>query len=217
MDFIAVIFFFIILAFLSLFFDLWGLRAWLRLLIWGVNVLVFCWLANLWAGIAELQITADEGSGFMGAMCSLMGIAAPQRVFPGLPEVSASSSAIALGLVVIGVIWILVIVIVLLRGRPLRFTRTLLFGCILFNVICQSAYLQIKRREKGALITMQYYHACKAEIARINTLEINETEKTDFYQEAMKDFRWTYEKAGRNYESMERLSEKLKAFPTKPQ
>ena len=40
--------------------------------------------------------------------------------------------------------------------------------------------------------------------------------KTDFYQKAMKDFRWTYEKAARNYESMEHLSETLKAFPPKP-
>ena len=217
MDFIAIILFCIILAFFSLFFDLWGLRAWLRLLIWGANVLVFCWLANLWAWIAELQITADEGSGFMGAMYSLMGISDPQRVFPGLPEAAAFPSAVMLGLVVIGAVWTLIAgVILLLRREPLRFTRLLLFGCILFNVICQSAYLQMKRREKGAMITMRYYHACKAEIIRINALEFDETEKTDFYQKAMKDFRWTYEKAARNYESMEHLSETLKAFPPKP-
>ena len=216
MDFVAIVLFFIVLAFFSLFFDLWKQRAWIRLLIWAANVLVLCWLANLFAWIAELQINADEGSGFIGAMYSLMGIPNQQRVFPGLPEVSIFPSIIALCLVVVGAIWALSIAVVLLCREHLRFTRALLFGCILFNVICQSAYLQIKRREKGAIITMQYYHDCKTEITRINALELNETEKTDFYEKAMEDFRWTYEKASRNYESMERLLEKLKAFPPKP-
>ena len=217
MDFVAIVLFFIFLAFFSLFFDLWRHRAWARLLIWAANVLAFCWLANLFAGIAELQITANEGSGFWGAMYSLMGISTQQRVFPSLPEVSVFPSIIALLLVVVGSIWTLSIAVVLLCREHLRFTRAMLFGCILFNVICQFAYLQIKRREKGTMITMRYYHACKAEIARINALELNETEKIDFYEKAMEDFRWTYEKASRNYESMERLLEKLKAFPTKPE
>ena len=70
MDFAAIVLFFIFLAFFSLFFDLWRHRAWIRLLIWAANVLVLCWLANLFAGIVELQINANEGSGFLGAMYS---------------------------------------------------------------------------------------------------------------------------------------------------
>ena len=213
MDFVAIVLFFIALAFISLFFDLWSYRPMIRLLIWAANVLLFSWLSNLFAGIAELQTNANEGNSFLAALRPVMGISAPQAVFKSLPEASTLLPGFLRGLVVVGVAWALLIAIVLVFREQMRFTRTMLFCCVLFNVICQTAYLQIKRHSDGARITTRYFQECKSEIERINALSLDETTRRDFYQKTIEDFRWTYEKASRNYDSMERLLEELKAFP----
>ena len=189
MDYLVIVISFIALAFLSLLFDLWSHKPWIRLLIWAVNVLLFCWLSNLFAGIAELQVNADEGSAFLAALRSLMGIPAMQMMVKPLPEASTLLPVIMLSLVVLGAAWALWIAIGLLTKEQMRFTRTLLACCILFNLICHTAYLHSKRCADGARTTTRYFHECKGEIGRINALPLDETTRRDFYEKAIGDFR----------------------------
>ena len=151
MNYAAIVLVFILLAFFSLFFDLWEHRALSRLLIWAANVLAFCWLSNLFAWIAELQTNANEGNAFLAAMRQIMGIPVQNAVVHPLPEASTILPAVLLALLVLGAVWALLMAIALACRERMRFTRMLLFCCILFNLLC--AFCSIRLHIQGMRIT----------------------------------------------------------------
>ena len=212
MEIRAIILLSIAATFLALFFDLRRHRPWLRLLIWTVNLLGIGGVAALFSFVAQLNANAHEGFGFLAQTKTLMGLPSQADIYP-LPDASPFPVRLSVALLAIGILLALAMAIALLRRHPLRYTRLLLAGCILWNLFSLAAFLQNRRIAEGARRTRQYYLQCQSEITRINALPIPADQRTAFFKEALKPLRFGYESARTNYASMEQLLTALKDYP----
>ena len=97
-----------------------------------------------------------------------------------------------------------------------RFLGWLLFIGLLIAFLLQFVCWPITRMAEGAATTRRYYLACQAEIERINTLDLDETERNLFYEETVMGYHWTYEGSAYNYRQMEELLNRLKDYPPAP-
>ena len=194
---------------------LWKCPSWIRVPIWVVNVAVLAFICVVWRFLYGLQINYDEGATFKGEMLRLTGVK-PDAPACAFPEADFFWTYLLTALVAAGAVWALVMLMLLMRKERPRFFGWLLFGCLLFNLVCQAALWPCKRVADGAVQTHRYYVACRAEIERIDALNLDEAERKAFYEAAMKDYPWTYENAEYNYRQMEQFLNRLKAYPPAP-
>ena len=186
-----------------------------RVLIWlggGFVLLIFAYIVT---ALFMYNITAGEGQGFYFEMLRLTGVNpdAPAHAFP---EGDFSRPHLLLKLIAAGIVCGIPAAILLKLKKWPRFDKALLCLCLLFLWVCQEAYGLAQRKAEGADISRRYYLACRAEIERIDALDIDEAERKAFYKETMKDFDWTYDTFAHNYWLMERHLNRLKAYPPAP-
>ena len=194
---------------------LWKWPSWGRVLIWVLNMAALVFLCIGVGFLFGLQINYDEGATFKGEMLRLTGVK-PDAPACAFPEADFFWTYLLTALVAAGAVWALVMLMLLMRKERPRFFGWLLFGCLLFNLVCQAALWPCKRVADGAVQTHRYYVACRAEIERIDALDLDEAERKAFYEATMKKYYLTYEDAEYNYRYMEELLTRLKAYPPAP-
>ena len=188
---------------------------WKRVLIWlggGFVLLIFAFFVNL---AFVLNINAGEGQGFYFEMLRLTGVNpdAPAHAFP---EGDFSRPHLLLKLIAAGLVCGIPAAILLKLKKWPRFDKALLCFSLLVLWGSREAYGLTRRKAEGADISRRYYLACRAEIERIDALDIDEAERKAFYEAAMKKYYWTYENAEYNYRYMEQFLTRLKAYPPAP-
>ena len=194
---------------------LWKCPSWIRVPIWVLNMAALAFICVVWRFLYGLQINSHEGVTFKDEMLRLTGVD-PNAPACAFPEADFFWTYLLTALVAAGAVWALVMLILLMRKERPRFFGWFIFGCLLFNLVWQTMLWQCERVADGAVQTRRYYLACRAEIERIDALDIDEAERKAFYEAAMKKYYWTYENAEYNYRYMEELLTRLKAYPPAP-
>ena len=190
---------------------------WKRVLIWlggGFVLLIFAYYVTL---AFVLNITAGEGQGFYFEMLRLTGVN-PNAHAHAFPEGNFSRPHTMLALAVASIVLGIRAAIMLKFKQKPRIAKGLLCFSLLVLWGSREAYGLTRRKAEGADISRRYYLACRAEIERIDALDIDEAERKAFYEAAMKKYywTWTYENAEYNYRYMEELLTRLKAYPPAP-
>ena len=199
----------------ELIFGPWERPLWKRALIWlsgGFALSACAFFVNL---AFVLNINAGEGQGFYFEMLRLTGVN-PNAHAHAFPEGNFSRPHTMLALAVASIVLGIRAAIMLKFKQKPRIAKGLLCFSLLVLWGSREAYGLTRRKAEGADISRRYYLACRAEIERIDALDIDEAERKAFYEAAMKKYYWTYENAEYNYRYMEQFLTRLKAYPPAP-
>ena len=184
-----------------------------RILIWLAVLFCYFVVISLPLALWVIVSTIHVSKGFFYDMHRLTGVT-PDAPFCAFPEGDFFRSHFLMALAVASIVCGIPAAIMLVRKGRARLAKKLLLFSLMIDLVCMPvgegacAYADTMTRAR------HYFFACKAEIERIDALDLDKAERKTFYEEGLRKMGWTYE--GDLFDRMEGFLNRLKAYPPAP-
>ena len=183
-----------------------------RILIWLAVLFCYFVIISLPLALWVIVSTIHVSKGFFYDMHRLTGVT-PDAPFCAFPEGDFFRSHFLMALAVASIVCGIPAAILLARKGRVHFAKRLLIFCLIFNLVCVTVGTEAYNYADAMTRARHYYLACRAEIERIDALDLDEAEHKAFYKEELRKMGWAKEGI---FDRMEGFLTSLKAYPPAP-
>ena len=190
-----------------------GRPIWIRILIWLAVGFVYLVVLSLPITLWQFHFTTRVSRGFLYDMHRLTGVTSDESLC-AFPEADLFWLYFLMALFVASPVCGIPAAIMLVRKGRARLAKKLLLFSLMIDLVCMPVgegacvYADTMTRAR------HYFFACKAEIERIDALDLDKAERMTFYEDGLRKMGWTYE--GDLFDRMEGFLNRLKAYPPAP-